>query len=92
MSANSIVRSHPVPFATVTFAPTESNDKSTKQTRPKFQSETDVDLGSLDGLRAIACLAVVCFHCTLFWGLLLNWKTSNSVGTIYFVHFPLYKC
>jgi hypothetical protein len=38
---------------------------SVPHTRP------DVDLAALDGLRAVACLAVICFHALLYWGALL---------------------
>lgn len=39
----------------------------------------ELDLTSLDGLRAAACFAVIAFHCVLYWGMLLDWDTGNKV-------------
>jgi hypothetical protein len=41
---------------------------------------TDVDFAALDGLRAVACVAVICFHCLLYWGALLDLDTGRKVS------------
>ena len=40
----------------------------------------DLDLAALDGLRAVACLAVICFHCLLYWGALLDLDVGKKVS------------
>jgi len=38
------------------------------------------DFAALDGLRAIACLSVICFHSLLYWGTLLDIDEGEKVS------------
>lgn len=74
-----VVQCHPVPFATVSFADHDGKINSRKNPKSNFTSDANVDLTALDGLRAISCFTVVCFHCLLYWAMLQSWKDSNQV-------------
>lgn len=38
-----------------------------------------LDLAALDGLRAVACAAVMCYHSFMYWGSLLDLDVTHKV-------------
>lgn len=50
------------------------------KTDVKGHLASSYDLGALEGLRAVAALAIICFHCFLYWGTLLPLPKGHKVG------------
>lgn len=56
-------------------------DLSANNVKKPVEASLPYDFVAVNGLRVVACLAVICFHSLLYWGTLLDMDKGRMVRT-----------